>query len=79
MRQRMVPPCMVRNSTLREKDRSVRRPNSATAGETQRDRKSTASAEAKIIFHAVKGSSNAYPPLKSIAEGLWLILGSCGV
>ena len=41
--------------------------------------KSSASATAKSILRTVKESQNAYPPLKSIAEGLYLILNSCNV
>ena len=39
----------------------------------------TASATAKSFLRTVKESSNAYPPLKSVAEGLYFILNNCGV
>ena len=75
----MAPPRMVRNSTLREKCYSGQRPNFIAVDEVRRDRGSTASTEAKSILHKVKKSSNAYQPLKSVAEDLWLILDNCEV
>ena len=51
-----------------------RRPNSTAADETQRRQKSTESAEAESILRRVKGSSKSYPPLRSVAENLCLIL-----
>ena len=56
-----------------------RRTNSATADETQQSQKSTESAEAESILRRVKGSSNAYPPLRSVADSLCLVLDNCGV
>ena len=49
-------------------------PNSVVADETQYSRESTAPSEAKSILRAVKESSNAYPPLGSIAGALCVIL-----
>jgi hypothetical protein len=66
--------CKVRNFALRQKRYSTRRPNFVTADETQQDRKSTASADTKLILRGVKESQNAYPLLKSVAEGLCFIL-----
>ena len=43
------------------------------------NRKSAASATAMSLLHRVKESSNAYAPLKSIAEGLYFILNNCEV
>ena len=62
----------VRNLTLREKHRPARRPNLVTADETQQDRK--LAVETKLILRGVKESPNAYPPLKSVAEGLCFVL-----
>ena len=56
-----------------------RRPDSPAADGTQRNLKSTALAEAKSVLHGVKESSNAYLPLKSIAERLCIILDNCEV
>ena len=64
---------------LCEKHHSGRRPNSAVVGGTQESRKSAASATAKSILYKIKGSSNAYLPLKSIAEHLWHVLEKSGV
>ena len=64
---------------LRENNCIGRRLNSAAVDETQQNRESVASAEARSILRGVKESSNAYPPLKSIAERLWLILDNCKV
>ena len=58
---------------------SSQHPNSAAADETQQNWKPAASAETKLILHRVKESPNAYIPLKSIAEGLCLILENCEV
>ena len=52
---------------------------SAAVDETQQNRKSTAYVEAKLTLRRVKESSNAYPPLKSVAKDLWLILDGCKV
>ena len=41
--------------------------------------RSTASAMAKSFFRMVKESQNAYPPLKSIAECLYIVLNNCEV
>ena len=41
--------------------------------------KSAASATARSLLYTVKESSNAYAPLKSIAEGLYFILNNCEV
>ena len=40
---------------------------------------STTSAEEKLILRGVKESPNAYPPLRSIAEGLYVVLDDCEV
>ena len=53
--------------------------NCASVDEAQQDQESTAYAEAKSILHRVKESSNAYPPLKSVAKDLWLILNNSKV
>ena len=53
--------------------------NGVTIDKTQQDQELTAYAEAKSILHRVKESSNAYPPLKSVAKDLWLILNNCKV
>ena len=58
---------------------SGQHPNSAAADETQQIWKPAASAETKLALHRVKESPNAYSPLRSIAEGLCLILESCEV
>ena len=58
---------------------SGQHPDSAAADETQQNWKPAASAETKLILHRVKESPNAYPPLKSIAEGLCLTLENCEV
>ena len=62
-----------------EKRYSGQHPNSTVVDEIQRGRKSTASTKAKSILYSVKKSSNAYKPLKSVAEDLWLILDDCEV
>ena len=64
---------------LYEKGHADLRPNAATAGETQRNRKPIASAEAKSVLRGIKESTNSYPPLRSIARDLWFILDSCEV
>ena len=50
------------------------RPNFVVADETQSNPESTAPSKAKSILRAVRESSNAYPPLGSIAEALYVIL-----
>ena len=74
----MVPP-MVSNPTQRENRYSGRRSNCIVADETQQNRKPTTLAEAKSTLHGVKESSNAYPPLKSVAEHLCIVLDKCEV
>jgi len=56
-----------------------RSPNSVAIDETQQNPKPTVSPETKLILRRVKESSNAYPPLKSVAEGLCFILDNCEV
>ena len=71
---------MVRNLILRENHYSGIRPNPYIADDTQRDRTSTdESAMAKSILDGVRGSANAYPPLKSVAKYLYLLLDNCQV
>ena len=53
--------------------------NSTTADETQRDRHTIVSAEAKSALRRVKESSNVYLPLKSVAKDLCFILDNCEV
>jgi len=40
---------------------------------------STAYATTKLAIHLVKESSDVFPPLKSVAGGLWAILDHCEV
>ena len=63
----------------RNKHFSGQRSNSVAADGTQQNQRSAASAEATVILRSVKGSSNAYPPLKCIAENLCFILDNCEV
>lgn len=44
------------------------------AGENQFDRRSTASAAAKLLLRTLRDSADAFPPLKSVAGGLCSIL-----
>jgi len=59
-----------------ERPVSDRRSNSAAVDETKQSQKSTESAVAESILRRVKGSSKAYPPLRSVAEDLYIILGN---
>ena len=52
---------------------------SAAADEKKSDWKSTASASAKLILRVVRDSTDAFPPLKSVAGGLCFILENCEV
>ena len=79
LRQHIVSPRKVRDSTLREKHYFRRRSNSVAADETQNNRKPTASPETKLILRRVKESPSAYPPLKSVAESLGFVLDNCEV
>ena len=79
LRQPMVSPRKVRDSTLREKHYFYRGSNSVATDETQQNRKPTASPETKLILRRVKESPNAYAPLKSVAESLCFVLDSCEV
>jgi len=76
VRQNMASIPQVRNLTLHEK-RCF--PDSATADKKRQNRKPTVSAETKLILRGIKESPNAYPPLKSVAESLCLILDNCEV
>jgi hypothetical protein len=49
------------------------------ASEDTSNRESTASAIVKLILREVEESSNAYPPLKSVARCLGVILDNCEV
>jgi hypothetical protein len=52
---------------------------SAVADEKKSDWKSTASASAKLLLRGVRDSADAFPPLKSVAGGLFFILENCEV
>ena len=52
---------------------------SATTNENKSDRKSTASASAKLLLRGVRDSADAFGPLKSVASGLCFILENCEV
>jgi len=54
-------------------------PPGATADENKSDWKSTASASAKLLLRGVRDSADAFPPLKSVAGGLYFILNNCEV
>ena len=66
-------------SKATEKSYSNRCTNFVAVDEAQQSRKLTASVETKSILRRVKESSGAYPPLKSVAENLCLILDNCEV
>lgn len=53
-------------------------PSAAVDGEKS-NWKSTASTAAKLLLCRVRGSTNAFGPLKSVAGGLCFILESCEV
>jgi hypothetical protein len=53
--------------------------DSSTASEDTLNRKSAASAAANAMLHLVEESPVAYPPLKSVAKHLRLILDNCKV
>ena len=44
------------------------------AGENQQNWKSTISAAAKLLLRTVRDSADAFPPLKSVAGGIYSIL-----
>ena len=52
---------------------------SAAVDEKKLDRKSTASASAKLLLRGVRDSADAFGPLKSAAGGLCFILENCEV
>ena len=52
---------------------------SAAAEESRPGWKSTASSSAKLVLRAVRDSSDAFGPLKSVAGGLCFILENCEV
>ena len=52
---------------------------SATANETKRDGKSTASETAKLLLRGVGDSADFFPSLKSVTRGLCFILENCEV
>ena len=52
---------------------------SATVEENRPGWKSTASSSAKLVLRAVRDSSDAFGPLKSVAGGLCFILENCEV
>ena len=52
---------------------------SAAPNENKSDRKSTASASAKLLLRGVRDSADAFGPLKSVAGGLCFILENCEV
>ena len=52
---------------------------SAAAHENGPDWKSTASASSKLVLRAVRDSTDAFGPLKSVAGGLCFILENCEV
>ena len=52
---------------------------SSAADENRPDWKSTASSSAKLVLRAVRGSADAFGPLKSVAGGLCFILENCEV
>ena len=53
--------------------------SSAAADETKSDWKSAASSSAKLLLRGVRDSADAFPPLKSVAGGLYFILENCEV
>jgi len=52
---------------------------SAAADENKSDWKSTATVSAKLLLRGVRDSADAFPPLKSVAGGLFFILENCEV
>ena len=62
-----------------EKHYTDRSSNSNVADETRRNRKPITAAEAKSILRRMRESANAYPPLKSVATDLCIILDNCEV
>jgi len=58
-------------------DQSVR--VGATTSKGKSSWKSTASSTAKLLLRTVEKSSDAFPPLKSVAGGLCAILDNCEV
>ena len=63
-------------STLKSSDNTI---GPGAAPENQSDWKSTAYATTKLAINLVKESSDAFPPLKSVAGGLSAILDHCDV
>jgi len=51
----------------------------ATTSKGKSSWKSTASSTAKLLLRTVEKSSDAFPPLKSVAGGLCAILDNCEV
>ena len=64
------------DSTPKSLDHTV---NPGVAPENKSDRGSTAYATTKLAINLVKESSDAFPPLKSVAGGLSAILDHCDV
>jgi hypothetical protein len=58
---------------------SIHALNPGATSEDISNRKSTASAAANAILRGVEESSDAYPPLKSVARHLCLVLDNCEV
>ena len=56
-----------------------RRSNYAVVDEARQNRKPITAAEAKSTFRRIRESTNAYPPLKSVAADLCFILDNCEV
>ena len=66
-------------STVPDHGPEVLRPDesvepSAAADKSESNWKSTVSATAKLLLRTVKEASDAFPPLKSVAGGLWAII-----
>ena len=65
----------IRNLTVvRETRYCARRPNPVTTDEIQQDPKLIASTKTRLILRRVTESPGAYPPLKTVAEGLCFVL-----
>jgi len=70
------------DSAVSDQVQEVLSPNQSepnAADENKSNWKSTASATAKLLLHAVRESADAFPPLKAVAGGLFFILENCEV
>ena len=72
----------VDNFVVPDAIQEVLRPNETEPSATGRSKsklKSLTSSTAKLLLYGVKESSDAFPPLKSVAGGLCFIMDNCEV